>query len=172
MVNKDRVKFWNSLFHSAWESTKTVYEAQNKCKSSKSFHPVGGRTTDDQENVLHSLLFTTLAIESRINHLIIELTESGKISDKECRAIQQLNIRDKWFLLPKIAGKRYKLDASKAPHQAICEICSIRNSLIHVNFNQLIRINTQILSYEVVWHWKCAISATSGKKLTLSPPEV
>jgi len=137
MINKDRVKFWNSLFYSAWESTKTVFEAQNNRKSSKSFDPVGGRATADQEIVLRSLLFTTLAIESRVNHLIIELAESRKISDSESRAIQQLNIKDKWFVLPKIAGKQDKFDASKPPHQAIVEICAIRNSLIHVSFNQL-----------------------------------
>ena len=137
MIKKDRVTFWNSLFYYAWDSTKTVFETHNNKKSTRSFNPIGGRAGNEQEIVLRSLLFTTLAIESRVNHLIIELAESGKISDDVSRAIQQINTKDKWFLLPKIAGKRRKLDASKPPHQAITEICAIRNSLIHVNFNQL-----------------------------------
>ena len=71
--------------------------------------------------------------------LISELEDSKRISENESRVIQQLNIKDKWFLLPKIAGKLHKFDDSKPPHQAIVEICTLRNSLIHVNFDQLHR---------------------------------
>jgi hypothetical protein len=41
----------------------------------------------------------------------------------------------KWFMIPALAGLTDKLDASKPPHQAIKQICELRNKLMHVNFS-------------------------------------
>ena len=87
--------------------------------------------------MLALLVQCTLAVEARANHLIDELIEKSEITEAEGRTAQQLPARDKRFLLPRIAGVKTPLSDKTIPHQAIVEICTMRNNLAHVNFKRL-----------------------------------
>jgi hypothetical protein len=86
---------------------------------------------------LVALIHCTLAVEARANHLVDELVERGRLTEVEANAVQRLQPAQKWFLLPRLWGAKGKLRSDRAPHQAIAEICSRRNALVHVNFRRL-----------------------------------
>jgi hypothetical protein len=131
------VRIWNTFFSDAWISAKTVFESKSGTTSTRTFRPQGGTLSDEARAILQTLTQCTLAIEARANHLIDELVERGRVSEEEANAIQRLNPRQKWFLLPKLYGSRKKLRSDVAPHQAVVEICALRNELVHVNFRRL-----------------------------------
>jgi hypothetical protein len=130
----DRVKMWNTFFKLAWGEAKVLFEKDSNTICKKSFKPAGGVLGDEDFHILATLILCNLAIEARANHLIDELFEKGIISEDEADAAQYLPIKNKWALLPKLAGKRIKIDFGKPPHSAISQICVFRNDLMHVRY--------------------------------------
>ena len=135
----DRVRIWNSFFKLAWDEAKLLHESSTGEKVSKQFAPLGGTLANPGFHILATLLLCNLAIEARANHLIDELEDRGKLTRDEARAAQQLPTQHKWFLLPKLAGINKQLDPNSGPHQAIAEICALRNDLLHVKYASLLR---------------------------------
>jgi len=137
---KERVKIWNTFFKLARKEAESLHEASTGKESSKIDHFLGGTLPDEEFHAFATLVLCNLAIEARANHLIDELEEKGKITEDVAQAARWLrNTEHKWFLLPKLAGKRKRLDSSKGPHQAIRQICDLRNTLLHVNYPRLKR---------------------------------
>jgi hypothetical protein len=137
LPNSDRVRIWNTFLAEARASSKTLFDLTNGTVSKDTFTLLGGTLSDQNRAILLALIHCTLAIEARANHLIDELVERGRLTEDEANAIQRLQPQQKWFLLPKLYGSKVKLRSDRAPHQAIAEICSRRNSLVHVNFRRL-----------------------------------
>lgn len=133
----DRVRLWNSFFYLAWQNAKGLFEIQNSCTSSARFAPKGGMLNNKQRATLATVAFCTLAIEARANHCIQKLLEDRRITERECEAAQRLSPEAKWFLLPKLAGRRRALRSDSGPHQVVSQICGLRNDLVHVNFAKL-----------------------------------
>ena len=137
LPNPERVQIWNTFFHQAWLEAKTLHEKSHGSHVTKHFKPKGETPAWNDRAVLALLVQCTLAIEARANHLIDELIKKNEITEAEGRAAQQLPARGKWFLLPRIAGVKTHLSDKTSPHQAIAEICAMRNNLAHVNFKRL-----------------------------------
>jgi len=133
----DRVKVWNTFFKLARDEAKIVFEKDSNTISKKPFKPAGGFLGDEDFHILATLTLCNLAIEARANHLIDELLEKGIISKDEANAAQHLPPQNKWALLPKLAGKRTKIDFSKPPHSPISQICALRNDIIHVRYSNI-----------------------------------
>ncbi len=132
--NPDRVRVWNSFFHQARAEARRLNASEVPLGG---FDPEGGRLTDEQQTVLAVLALCTLAIEARTNHLIIELAEKGRLSQVESEAAQRLPPLEKWVLLPRLAGRKGRVQTDRSPHQAVAEICNRRNALVHVHFDKL-----------------------------------
>ena len=130
----DRVKIWNSFFKLAWTEAKSLHEESTSTSSAKEFDPLGGTLSEVEFHTLATMVLCNLAIEARANHLIDEMVEEGKITQSEGEAARWIPTQHKWFLLPKLAGVTAKLDDASGPHQAIAQICSLRNNLLHVNY--------------------------------------
>ena len=130
----DRVKMWNTFFKLARDEAKLVFEKDSNTICEKTFKPAGGVLDAEDFHILATLTLCNLAIEARANHLIDELFEKGVISKDEADAAQYLPPQNKWALLPKLAGKRTKIDFSRPPHSAISQICALRNDLMHVRY--------------------------------------
>jgi len=130
----DRVKVWNTFFKLARDEAKIVFEKDSNAICRKSFKPPGGFLGDEDFHILATLTLCNLAIEARANHLIDELLEKDILSKDEANAAQHLPPQNKWALLPRLAGKRTKIDFSKPPHSAISQICALRNDLMHVRY--------------------------------------
>ena len=135
LLNPDRVRFWNALFGKASAEASVI--AQRSGKAQKRNHRPKLQLSDDETSRLILLIYCTLAIEARANHLIDELVERGRLSESESTAVQRLSAEAKWFMLPKLAGVRKRLDPARPPHQAIVELCALRNALFHVNFKRI-----------------------------------
>lgn len=135
---QDRVRLWNSFFYLAWQSAKRLFEISRGCETSAVFTPKGGMLEDEQRASLAAVIFCTLAIEARANHVIQKLLEDGRITDRESEAAQRLPPEAKWFLLPKLAGRRRALRSDAGPHQVVSQICALRNDLVHVRFHKLV----------------------------------
>lgn len=134
---KERVRIWNTFFKLAWSEAKSLHETRTGKKSEKEFHPAGGTLPKQEFHKLATFALCCLAIEARANHLIEELVEDGKIDPDVGKSVQRLPTKRKWFLLPRLAGRRKRLDPKKQPHQSIVEICTRRNSLLHVDYAKL-----------------------------------
>jgi len=130
----DRVRIWNSFFKLAWNEAKILHDASAKKTSKKEFNPLGGTLSHEEHHILSTMALCNLAIEARANHLIQEMVEEGKITQAEGEAASRIPTKHKWFLLPKLASAKAKLDDSSSPHQAVVQICSLRNNLLHVNY--------------------------------------
>ncbi len=137
--NPDRVTMWNTFFKLAWDEAKIVFEKESNTTCKKTFKPAGGLLHTQEFHILASLTLCILAIEARANHLIDELLEKNIISEDEANAAQYLPPQNKWALLPKLAGKRSKIDYSRSPHSAISQICSLRNDIMHVRYSYIRR---------------------------------
>jgi hypothetical protein len=139
MINaQERVKIWNAFLKNAWLESRKLYEITRKKECSKKFDV--GATPELSEDAYHRLfaiIQCNLAIEARANHLIDELVEDDVITKDVGDAARWLPTRVKWFLIPTLAGKKNKLDSSSGPHQAIAQICDLRNEFIHVNYPSL-----------------------------------
>src|SRR5947207_1318765 len=109
-----------------------------RCNATNSgFSPLGGMLAEEPTAVLGALAFCALAVEARANHLIEKLFEANRLTRKEAEAASFLAPERKWFLLPKLAGRRRSLRPDVYPHKAIAEICSLRNAIAHVQFDRL-----------------------------------
>jgi hypothetical protein len=89
---------------------------------------------EDEFHVLAAVVACNLAIEARANHLLDELVENGTISEDVATAARWLPTKHKWFLLPTLAGKSVTLDSATGPHQAVVQLCTLRNDFLHVNY--------------------------------------
>ena len=132
-----RVTIWNSFFKLAWTEAKRVFEIENNCQSKDMFDPLGGTLPESEFHVLAAVVLCNLAIEARANHLIDELVETGKISADLGDAARWLPTKQKWFLIPTLAGVSNRLDSSSGPHQAIAQLCDLRNDFLHVNYQAM-----------------------------------
>ena len=137
VVHEDRVRVWNSFLYLAHRDAKELFEQQHKCTAEDQFNPKGGMLAEDQRLVLSALASCALAIEARANHLIWKLVDQGRLTKKEAEAALWLSAERKWFLLPKLAGRRKSLDPDVPPHIAVKEICRLRNGVVHVHFHKL-----------------------------------
>jgi hypothetical protein len=133
----DRVKMWNTFFKLAWEEAKIVFEKDSNTICKKTFKAAGGILSPEDFHILATLTLCNLAIEVRANHLIDELFEKDILSKDEANAAQYLPPQNKWALLPKLAGKRNKIDFSRPPHSAISQICALRNDIMHVRYSNI-----------------------------------
>jgi hypothetical protein len=136
LPENDRIRIWNTLFRQARIEACNLAKATGKIPKISSFHPRFLLSEGEQSRLL-LLAYCTLAIEARVNHLIDELVEKGRLDEREAVSIQRLSADAKWFLLPKIAGVKKRLRRDSSPHQAVAEICAHRNVLFHVNFRRL-----------------------------------
>jgi hypothetical protein len=134
---EQRVTIWNSFFKLAWQEAKCVFEHSRRCTSSDTFTPPGGTLGDEASHVLAALVFSVFSIEARANHLIEELREAGTITADVADAARWLPPKQKWFLLPTLAGKPNRLTAISGPHQAVAQLCDLRNNLMHVQYDRL-----------------------------------
>lgn len=132
----DRVKIWNTFFALAHEQARALSQLSGTGSPLTDPFDDRGALPEEQARILATLAFTTLAIEARANHLIEEQEEQKNINSDVGRAARHLPPQLKWFLLPKLAGKPV-LDSSKLPHQAVAEICALRNRLVHVDYTGL-----------------------------------
>jgi hypothetical protein len=130
----DRVKIWNTFFALAHEQAKALSGMSGAGPPLPDPFDQRGALPEEQARILATLAFTTLAIEARANHLLEELQESRTISPEVCHAARHLPPQAKWFLLPRLAGKTAQLDASRPPHQAVAQLCALRNRLLHVDY--------------------------------------
>jgi hypothetical protein len=135
---QNRVRVWNSFLVLAREEAKRVFELSENCEAQDGWLPQGGTLGEERMHILASLVLCNLAIEARANHLIEELLEEGRLSKDVANAARRLPTKHKWFLLPALAGKTTTLSASAGPHQAIAELCDLRNACIHVSYDQLL----------------------------------
>ncbi len=131
-----RVVMWNSYFKMAWTSAKSVAEINTGRKIASSWPQRSATQTlpDNQYAVFATLMSCCLAIEARTNHLIEEMLEEGRITEREADAAKRVPLRERWFFLPKLKGCRKRIRADATPHQAISQIWRHRNVLIHVPF--------------------------------------
>ena len=110
----ERVRLWNT-FYDLRGKMKNLFEIRNHCASSQIFKPKGGMLDEERRVTLSTVVFCTLAIEARANHVIQKLREANRITKQECEAAQRLSPEAKWFLLPKLAGRRQALRANSGP---------------------------------------------------------
>jgi hypothetical protein len=143
----ERAQIWNTFFALAREQAEALHKQPAGPSVGTPFDARGGLSAE-QSRILATLAFSALAIEARANHLLEELGEGGVLGDDEVRAVRYLPSQVKWTLLPRLSGKT-AIDASKAPHQAVFEICKLRNALIHVDYKGLknnLPVRTKTLS--------------------------
>ena len=132
-----RVTIWNTFFRLAWSESKRVFELSMNCTSNNQFSPPGGTLGEEASHVLAALAFCVFSIEARANHLIEELREAGTIGFDLANAARWLPPKEKWFLLPALAGVRVQISSASGPHQAVAQLCDLRNDLMHVSYDQL-----------------------------------
>lgn len=138
MADSDtRVPIWNSYFKLAWDQAKAVHEQATGVRSTAAFVPLGGTLSDGEPEVLAAVVLCALAIEARTNHLIDELVENDAISNDTGQAARWLPPKEKWFLIPALSGRPTQLDSATGPHQAVAQVCDLRNDLLHVNYDGL-----------------------------------
>ena len=136
----ERVRIWNTYLKLTRSHAQALFTINQPGKTIQtSFSPAGGTLSGEQLEVLATLALCTLAIEARANHLIAELVEKGRISKAAGQAAERLPPDEKWFLLPVLARCRRPLNATSGPHQAIRQIVSHRNRLVHVKYEKLVK---------------------------------
>jgi hypothetical protein len=156
---------------------KRCFEISHNCTSgSSAFDPVDGGTLPlDQHHTLAAIALCTLAIEARANHLIDELAEKG-LSEDTARAAKWLPTKEKWFLLPTLAVKGTKVSAAVPPHQAIAQLCDLRNNIMHVKFADIARKRPAVGTVESYFKGFVAamedMNVVLGRDVTAPRPEV
>ena len=135
-TSDQRVAIWNSFFKLAWLEAKALYELGDGPSTARC-ELLGGTLPEEEFHILAAVVMCNVAIEARANHLIEWLVESGKISPETGRAARWLPTREKWFLIPALAGVSKRLDSTAGPHQAIAQLCEMRNDALHVNYAKL-----------------------------------
>lgn len=137
MDKKERVQIWNSFLEMARDQAKILSKVSKGEKTSRSLILKGEALPDEKYHVLALLVLCNLAIEARANHLIYELCERGKITDRVAKSALWFLTEEKWFFLPTLAKASTKIKTGQMPHQAISQICEYRNDLIHVKYAKL-----------------------------------
>jgi len=136
----DRVAIWNAFLRLAWTESKAVFEIENDCTDGRSFSAGETPTLPEEEfHRLAAVVLCNLAIEARANHLLEVLVEEGVVSADVAESARWLPTKAKWFLLPTLAGKPNTLDSGSGPHQAVAQLCDLRNDFIHVDYAKLKR---------------------------------
>jgi hypothetical protein len=136
-MKQHRVPIWNSFLELAWREANFLSDSIQGKKSDRKLKLKGGTLPDNDYHTLALLVLCNLAIEARANHLIYEAKEKALIAGDVAKAVRWLRTEDKWFILPALARKKRRISSSQMPHQAISQICSYRNDLIHVNYKKL-----------------------------------
>jgi hypothetical protein len=77
----------SSNWHGLKRKTCTVFHQR---QSSAAFDPDGGTLPDDRFHVLGTVVLCNQAVEARVNHLIDELVEDGKIIPEVGEAVRWL----------------------------------------------------------------------------------
>jgi hypothetical protein len=133
----ERVPIWNAFFQLAWEQAKGIHELSAGRRNRRAFRPAGGTLPEIERRVLAAVVLCNLMIEARANHLIEELVESGRVSNDVGQAARFLPPKHKWFLLPTLAGGGTTLQSTSGPHQAVAQVCDLRNDALHVKYGAL-----------------------------------
>lgn len=143
---EERVKVWNTYFKFARDAAASLKSLQDRDWEARQHTYSGGTLKNEQMGSLAVAAWCCLAIEARVSHLVEELREgnpSNTLSDDEARAIHLLPTKEKWALLPRlyrILGRVEKgatISFDRSPHQAVAELCALRNNLFHVNYDRL-----------------------------------
>jgi hypothetical protein len=130
MKPESRVEVWNSYFCVAYEFAKKLKNGDEpKCPILE-----GGLLPPEKHYALMTVLHLALAIEARSNHLLHELKEEEVINKKLRDAVRNVRAEYKWAILP-LLKKKEKINFDRKPHNAILEICLLRNNLIHLSYN-------------------------------------
>jgi hypothetical protein len=130
MEPENRVEVWNSYFCEAHEFAKKLKnDNEPGCPTMK-----GGILPSEKHYSLMTILHLALAIEARSNHLIHELNDEEIINKKLRDAVRNVRAEYKWAILP-LLKKKEKINFDRKPHNAILEICQLRNNLIHLSYN-------------------------------------
>jgi hypothetical protein len=135
----ERVEVWNTLFKLTREQAIPLKKSQNPTWKARPKRFKGGTLDKAQIRSLATVAWCYLALEARANHLIAELVDESKLSQKKAEKVGFLGTQEKWALLPKLWGKSAAVDFSRGPHQAVAQLCSLRNDLFHVNYARLLR---------------------------------
>jgi hypothetical protein len=135
----ERVEVWNTFFKLAREQAIPLKKLQNATWKVRPQRFRGGTLGKAQIRSLGTVALSYLALEARANHLIAELVDESKLSQRKAVEIGFLDTKEKWALLPKLAGKTASIDFSRRPHQAVAQLCSLRNDLFHVNYARLLK---------------------------------
>ena len=132
----ERVQIWNTFFALIREQAGLLHQRES-VTTLEVFDP-RGMLPAEKARTLGTLLLCALAIEARANHLLEELEETDRIKPGLSRAVRHLPIKGKWFLLPTLSGHPERTPSDDSPpHQAIAQICELRNHLLHVDFQGL-----------------------------------
>jgi len=134
----ERVKVWNTFFKFARDEAASLKRLQNPTWVAKHHTFLGGTLDDEKMRSLAVVAWCYLALEARVSHLIEELKDNHVLSTHEASAVHFLRTKEKWALLPKLAGKSMTVSFDRPPHQAIAELSSLRNHLFHVNYDRLV----------------------------------
>ena len=131
----DRVKIWNSYLIEAREFANKL----NECSGNNKFSTItlaGGTLSAEEHYIIMTIIHSVLAVEARVNHLLHELKEEGSINETLRNTVLRSDTKNKWALLPTLAGKQNEISYDKMPHQAISELLRYRNQLIHVIYKK------------------------------------
>jgi hypothetical protein len=134
----ERVRVWNTFFKLARDEAAFVKQLQDPSWVTPERKLDGGLLDDKSIHSLAVIAWCCLALEARVSHLVEELKEQCVLSKDEAWAVHFLRTKEKWALLPKLSGKTTDVSFDHPPHQAISELCGLRNDLFHVNYNQLV----------------------------------
>ena len=134
----ERVKVWNTFFKFARNEAVSLKRLQNPAFVAKHHTFLGGTLDDEKTRSLAVIAWCYLALEARVSHLIEELKGDQVLSTHEASAVHFLRTKEKWALLPKLAGKSTTVSFERPPHQAIAQLSSLRNDLFHVNYDRLV----------------------------------
>ena len=135
----ERVKVWNTFFELAHDEAASLKRLQKPTWVAKHHTFLGGTLDDEKTRSLAVVAWCYLALEARVSHLIDELKDDHVLSDDEALAAHFLPTKEKWALLPKLAGKSKTVSFGRPPQQAIAELASLRNDVLHVKYDHLVK---------------------------------
>jgi len=135
----ERVEVWNTFFKFARDEAASLKRLQNPTWVAKQHNFLGGTLDDNKMHSLAVIAWCLLALEAREAHLIELLKEEGNLTPEQAKAVHFLGIKEKWALIPKLAGKHINIDFKIGPHQAVAQLDALRNKLFHVKYESLIR---------------------------------
>jgi hypothetical protein len=134
----ERVEVWNTFFKLAREQAVFAKKLEDASWLDRGHTFLGGTLDNEKTYSLAVVAWCLLALEARESHLVEEFRDKNLISRKEAEAVHRLNIERKWALLPRLAGKRKRVEYDKLPHSAIVKLCKYRNMIFHVKYDELV----------------------------------